>query len=148
MELFGIKNGKVYLANGAIPTKRDLQKITKACAVTVMELKGETIQVKKPDELVTKRTIDERRKGFLSKLEAWSASNPGKYPTELYKAFYKYWTATDDLSPTPIMRVELLWQKAKAAGKPFVFNFGLRLATFWKNCDQKTKSDYWSLDKK
>lgn len=137
MELFGIHKGIIVSAVGGKLSHAQIKKIAKACAVSMLEPEQQTT-VKKPKNSYKDLPLIDRKKLFYNKLHAWKESNKNKYPDQLYQSFFDYWTQTDSLSDTEEMRYEKVVNEKKS-----IFNFGGRLATFWGNCSQDQKNEYW-----
>lgn len=140
MELFGIHKGIIVSAVGEKLTPAKIKSIAKACAVSLLE-PTEKKEPEKKKNSYKDLPLKDRKKLFYNKLIQWKEENKGKYPDHFYPVFFDYWTQTDSLSNSEEMRFEKV-VKQKGA----IFNFGGRLATFWRNLTDQQKSEYWMKD--
>lgn len=139
MELFGIKNGLLFLSSGERPSNDELQKIIKAAATTLATPETEKKTPEKIEKKAEKKlSLKERKDIFYKRLIEYKNQHSNKYPSSLYTSFFDYWTQTDSLSNSEEMRFEKTRRENKG-----IFNFGGRLSTFWNNCNADQKNKMW-----
>jgi hypothetical protein len=135
MDLFLItKEGTIVFASGEKPSKSQLVKITKACALTL----ADQILIPKEKKVTEKLSQQFRKDQFYAALINWKNKNLNKYPSPLYDKFFNYWIQSDDLGTSDEMRFE------KVRRENGIFNIGGRLSTFAQKAKESGDlNKYW-----
>lgn len=136
MELFGIKDGRIYYASGDKPDEKQIRTIMNALAQSLLEIKVNMLAFPKVKVEKETLTFEDREKSFIWQVQQYKDKHPDKYPNSFYTNFLKYWTESD-LKPKPKMRFE---------NEQF-FEIGRRLSYSWSTRTAEQKQQYWEKDK-